>query len=101
MEEPRFRVKACGVILIRHLHFCAELNEVLDRAPFGGPRIGCRHDAQLSTARNKSLELVGDQSQPTPTDERDDKIDSVGRIDFGRKYGADPRLSSCVNQEIT
>lgn len=100
MKQPRLRVQARHVGLIRDLDLGAEFDQMLDGASFRGAGVGRRDHAQPSAAFDECAQFRCDQAQPAPPDESNNQIDAVGRFDLAFQHRADPRLIPRIDEKI-
>ena len=99
VEEPRLGVQPCSAGVVGDADLRTEFLELVERAGFGGVRVGCGQDPQRtarSTMRAQCLHQRGDAASP---DKGHDHVDPIGGVEFRQNLAPDARFPRGVSQE--
>ena len=100
VEEPRLGVeaRAPGVVGDPHLD-AGEACERLQRSRVGGAHVDRRQEPEGAVGGGEGLERLAQLLPPAPGDERDDRVDAVGRRDLGDELGPEPGVPPGPGEE--
>jgi hypothetical protein len=93
-------MEARGLRVIRLLDLRAACRQPIERFPFGGSGEHGRDHTKGPALSTMCPELIGQESQPTPSYEGAQKVDRIGGRDLVSQSVGEARLSACVNQEV-
>ncbi len=100
VEEPRLGVEARAPRVVRDPHLDAgQACERLQRRRVGGAHVDRRQEPEGPVGGGEGLERLAQLLPPAPGDERDDRVDAVGRRDLGDELGPEPGVPPGPGEE--
>lgn len=87
--------------LVRHLYFGAQLGEAVKCSPVGRSYVGSGDDAHPSPTPDERFDVLIENPDAVPLDERTQQVDAIGRGELLLNLDTNPRLISSVDEEST
>ena len=99
MEQPRLGVKSRHPRLVGDLHLRAQFREPVERPSIGRPDVRRRNHPHPPTAPDEPVDVLLQDPNAVPLDERAQQIDTIGGREFVLDFDADARLVPPIHEE--